>query len=164
MSDDPIERAASSSDPDYVAAVVNELVMFLRSLPPTEPAPDSLLANLAALYYRRFCLTGETEAVEAAIAIGRQLAEGMPPDHAAYTEVRSNLGRALTSLFETLQDASALDEAVAVLSEAVEGAAEPSGKQAALSNLGSALYARHSATGDTADVKRAAGIFTDLVV
>jgi CHAT domain len=163
MSDNPIEQAANSNDPDFVAAVANDLGMFIKSLPPTDPSLDWWLGNLATLYYQFFCLTRETAAIEAAIAIGRQLADGMPRDHVDYTEVRSNLGRFLTSVYETFEDASALDEAIAVLDEAVDGAVEPTGKHSAMSNLGSALYARHLATGGIADIERAAGAFTELV-
>jgi tetratricopeptide (TPR) repeat protein len=163
MSEDPIERASTSSDPDYLIAVINELVEFLRSLPPADPAYESWLPSLVGLYLRLYDLTREIEAIERAIAIGRQLAEAMRPDDVAYANVRSNLGRALTSWYEDFQDATVLDEAVAVLNEAVDGAAESLEKQSALSNLGSALYARHLATDDIADIKRAAGIFTELV-
>ena len=164
MSENPIERAAASRDPAYLAAVINALVKFLSSTSPADPAYQSWLADLAGLYYRLYELTRETPAIEQAIAIGRELAGRSSAVQSDYATVRSNLGRALITWYqEDYQDATLLDEAVAVLRQAVEVTADPRLRQPALSHLASALHVRHRANGDIEDIRQAAEIFHQLV-
>ncbi|WP_406373898.1 CHAT domain-containing protein [Streptomyces sp. NBC_01550] len=162
MRSDPIEEAFHSNDPTYVGAVVEALRQHAASLSPGDPQCVVLLSNLAALMHRLSDLTNRTDVLQETIRIQRWL---VARDSSGIDVAnRVNLGRSLTTWHEMTGDPAFLNEAVRVLREAAERAADRDGAQTALSNLGSALTSRYLATDETADIRDAVEAFRRVML
>lgn len=134
-----LSRWLAAHDGDARGAARAALEEAARLLPAGHPGRPNVLSNLGELLRQ----TGEAELLRPAAAALREAVAAAGPGHPQLSAYLSNLGLVLQTLFAETQDQAVLDEAVDVLTRALDDAAPgDDDRLPALTNLGNALNRR----------------------
>src|SRR5258708_34823520 len=104
----------STDDMDYLAGMINSLARYLNDLNPGHEYYETLLSNLAALYFRWYEIHDDEDALASSIAIQRRLIRqsSVEADPETYVSNRINLGRTLPQPFSREQNPSFIEYAL----------------------------------------------------
>ncbi|MGC0327681.1 tetratricopeptide (TPR) repeat protein [Streptomyces sp. SAI-170] len=158
-------RSGHSGDPDDLDEAVRLGQAAVRCCPADHADRASALSNLVAVLIRRFKRFGVRGDLEDAVGAGREAVRIVTVGHPARPTALTNLAMALQLLYENVEDASALDEAVCHLRQVVEATSQDGDPELAQdqSNLASVLLTRHQHTGSAEDLEEAAHLIRQAV-
>lgn len=154
---DDLDRTYRAAGPDRAAALLDESIDLARSYLVVRPDGRDRRAvesGLAVDLSERYQHHGRAADLDEAIAIGRRRIT--VDDPASWVTDRVNLAARLLRAYDDRDDATLLDEAVALLEPAVsEPGVEPEGRAMLALNLSAAHSHRYDRDGTVEDLRRA---------
>lgn len=154
-----LTRSASGQDLAEAITLAREAVALT---PPSQPDAGRFLMNLCRALLDQFDATDDLVDADEAVEVGRRMLDAIPEGHSNRSNALLVFGEALRQRADLPgQEASGLDEAVAIMRQAI--AALPSGpaRTEASSSLGVTLRQRFRRTGNSNDLDGAVAIFRE---